>query len=223
MSYSEDDFLALSGIQHFRYCRRQWALIHLEGQWRENYRTADGRAMHQRAHDRAERESRGDLLIARGMRVFSEELGIAGECDVVEFRRAAGGVPLSNREGLWLPFPIEYKRGSPKDIPSDVLQLCAQAMCLEFMLCCEIRQGALFYGETRRRERVEFTTALRDEVRALTGEMHDLARSGHTPRVRPNRGCNACSLKELCLPKLLRGSSAKAYLERVVREQCDDC
>ena len=110
-----------------------------------------------------------------------------------------------------------------KDIPSDALQLCAQAMCLEFMLCCEIRQGALFYGETRRRERVEFTTALRDEVRALTGEMHDLARNGHTPRVRPNRGCNACSLKELCLPKLLRGASAKAYLERVVREQCDDC
>lgn len=223
MSYSEDEFLALSGIQHFRYCRRQWALIHLEGLWLESYHTADGRAMHERAHDRTERESRGDLLITRGMRVFSEELGIAGECDVVEFRRAADGISLSNREGLWMPFPVEYKRGSPKENTADALQLCAQAMCLEAMLCCEIRQGALYYGETRRRERVEFTSSLRDEVRELVAEMHALARSGYTPRVKPNKGCSACSLKELCLPKLLRGPSAKAYLERTVRELCDDC
>ena len=114
MIYSEDDFLQLSGLQHFVFCRRQWALIHIENQWEENYRTVDGALMHERAHDREHEESQRDLLIKRGVSVYSAELGISGQCDVLEYRRGNDGIPLPGREGLWQPYPVEYKRGKPK-------------------------------------------------------------------------------------------------------------
>ncbi len=212
MIYSEEDFLQLSGLQHFKFCRRQWALIHIEDQWAENFRTTDGAILHENAHDGAFTESRGDLLITRGMRVFSRTLGVSGACDVLEFHRGETGVPLKGREGLWRPYPVEYKRGKPKDGDEDALQLCGQAMCLEEMLCCEIPRGALYYGEPRRRTEVEFVPELRREVQALTAEMHDLYRRGRTPRVKPTKACGACSLKELCLPKLMKSRSVSTYL-----------
>ena len=212
MIYQEEDFLQLSGLQHFVFCRRQWALIHIEHQWAENYRTTDGAIFHENAHNTAFLESRGDLVITRGVSVFSARLGVSGQCDVLEYRRGSTGVPLSGREGLWQPYPVEYKRGRPKEGTEDALQLCCQAMCLEEMLCCEIPCGALYYGEPRRRTEVAFTTELRLEVRTLLTEMHDLYDRGRTPRVRPTKACNACSLKALCLPKLMRGKSVSAYL-----------
>lgn len=127
MIYPEDSFLQLSGLQHFVFCRRQWALIHVEQQWAENYRTVDGDIMHRNAHDSGV-ESRGDLLIVRGMRVFSNTLGISGTCDVVEFHRNSNGILLHGRDGRWQPFPVEYKRGKPKEHQADELQLCAQAI-----------------------------------------------------------------------------------------------
>lgn len=87
MIYQDEDFLQLSGLQHFKFCRRQWALIHVEKQWAENYRTTDGAIMHENAHDGSFTESRGDLVITRDMRVFSRTLGVSGACDVLEFRR----------------------------------------------------------------------------------------------------------------------------------------
>ena len=105
---AEDDFLAMSGIQHFAFCRRQWALIHLEQQWAENLRTAEGRLEHDRCHDDTFAEKRGDLLVVRGMRVNSGRLRLSGHCDVVEFRADPAGVPLQGRTGLWLPLPVEY-------------------------------------------------------------------------------------------------------------------
>ena len=110
------------------------------------------------------------------------------------------------------PYPVEYKRGKPKGGTEDTLQLCGQAMCLEEMLCCEIPRGALYYGEPRRRTEVDFTPALRQEVRALLEEMHALYARGSTPKVKPTKGYNACSLKGLCLPKLMRSKSVSAYL-----------
>ena len=211
--YHPDDCLMISGLQHFRFCRRQWALIHIEQQWAENVRTVEGNFLHERAHNEQLRESRGDLLIVRGLRVQSLTLGLTGQCDVVEFRRDdAHGVPLAGKHGLWLPYPVEYKRGKPKEGTEDTLQLCGQAMCLEEMLCCEIPRGALYYGEPRRRTEVDFTPALRQEVRALLEEMHALYARGSTPKVKPTKGCNACSLKGLCLPKLMRSKSVSAYL-----------
>ncbi|MGM9618452.1 MAG: CRISPR-associated protein Cas4 [Oscillospiraceae bacterium] len=212
MIYAEEDFLQLSGLQHFRFCRRQWALIHIEAQWRENYFTVDGSLMHETAHDAEKRESRGDLLLLRSLPVFSRTLGVSGQCDVVEFHRDPEGVPLRAREGLWKPFPVEYKRGKPKAHSADELQLCAQAMCLEEMLCCEIPQGALFYGEPHRRTAVDFTPELRREVRDCLAEMHRLYDRGYTPKVKPGKFCQSCSLKELCLPSLARRQPVADYL-----------
>ena len=141
MIYQDEDFLQLSGLQHFKFCRRQWALIHVEKQWAENYRTTDGAIMHENAHDGSFTESRGDLVITRDMRVFSRTLGVSGACDVLEFRHGETGIPLKGREGLWQPYPVEYKRGKPKEGTEDTLQLCGQAMCLEEMLCCGARKS----------------------------------------------------------------------------------
>lgn len=218
MVYKEEEYLQLSGLQHFAFCRRQWALIHIEQQWAESLRTVDGHILHEKAHDASQRERRGNLLITRDMRVHSPTLGISGSCDVVEFHRGLVGVPLPGQDGLWQPYPVEYKRGKPKVDDTDRLQLCAQAMCLEEMLCCEVPEGALFYGETRHRETVAFSGALRGQVQTLLAEMHDLYRRSHTPKVKPGKGCNACSLRDLCLPKLVRKQSVGSYLRRSMED-----
>lgn len=218
MGFNEEDYLQLSGLQHFCFCRRQWALIHIEDQWAENLRTVDGSLMHETVHDAEMRESRGDLLIIRGLSIHSAQLGVSGQCDVVEFRRDPRGVPLPGREGLWRPYPVEYKRGRPKEHSADELQLCGQAMCLEEMLCCAIPEGALYYGEPRRRTEVRFTADLRGQVQAGLSEMHQLYRRRHTPRVKPTKSCNACSLKELCLPKLFRSKRVADYLTGAMEE-----
>lgn len=211
--YNEEDYLQISGLQHFIFCRRQWALIHIENQWAENYRTTDGELMHENAHDKAFAESRGDLYTVRGLRVFSPSLGVSGECDVVEFRRGSQGITLNKKDGLWQPFPVEYKRGEPKKDNCDELQLCAQAMCLEEMLCCNIPCGALYYGQTRHRLDVSFSAELREQVRTALEEMHGLYARGYTPKVKPSKACNSCSLKELCLPVLCKNKSVSAYLK----------
>ena len=190
----------------------------MEDQWEENYRTVEGDILHQRAHDEDLRESRGDLLAVRGVRVFSRTLGVSGACDVLEYHRGETGIPLPGKEGLWQPFPVEYKRGSPKEDTADALQLCGQAMCLEEMLCCPVPEGALYYGETRRRTPVRFSPELRRQVQSAAEEMHQLFRRGHTPKARPGKFCGACSLKELCLPQLIRRESVSDYLNRAMEE-----
>ena len=177
-----DSYLPMSGIQHFCFCRRQWALIHLEQQWAENLRTAEGHLLHERCHDEALHEKRGGLLTVRGLRVVSHRLQLSGVCDVVEFRASPEGVPLQDYPGLWLPLPVEYKHGSPKANDADRLQLCAQAMALEEMLVCEIPRGALFYAETRRREWVALTPELRQKTQAVAAEMNDCFARGYTPQ-----------------------------------------
>ena len=216
MDYKEDEYLQLSGLQHFRFCRRQWALIHIESLWAENLRTVDGQILHERAHDPGLREKRPGLIVVRGMAVSSRTLGVSGACDVVEFRRGEDGISLSGREGLWKPYPVEYKRGESKTNDCDMLQLCAQAMCLEEMLCCSIPEGALYYGQPRRRQRVELTAEMRQKVRDMLLEMHDYYRRGYTPKVKPSKGCNACSMKELCLPKLIRSRPVREYLRKAM-------
>lgn len=214
----EQDALQISGLQHFAFCPRQWALIHIEQQWQENERTADGRIFHSRAHDGPEHELRGELLILRGLRVFSNRLGISGTCDVVEFCRDAGGVALASYEGRWKPYPVEYKRGEPKGTNADRLQLCAQAMCLEEMLLCSIPEGSLFYGETRRREIVPMDAALRAEATAMLEQMRRYYRAGHTPKARRTKSCNACSLKDICLPGLPKLGDVSAYIRHSMED-----
>lgn len=186
MTIPEEDWLQISGIERFVFCRRQWALVHLENQWEENLYTVEGNFLHERAHDPSADELRGDLLTVRALRVFSPTLGVTGICDVVEFRRDPGGVPLRGREGTWLPLPIEYKRGGSQTEAPASLQLCCQAICLEEILCCTIAQGAVFYGETRRRSPVVFSQELRERVREVVAEMHLCRARGHTPQVKPS-------------------------------------
>ena len=220
MVYDEDDWLPLGGLQHYAYCRRQWALITLENQWAENLRTTEGHLLHERAHDADFREKRGDTLILRGLSIHSRALGVSGQCDVVEFHRQPDGVFLPGEEGLWQPVPVEYKRGRPKETDADRLQLCGQALCLEEMLACApIRLGYLYYGETARRETVTLDGDLRDTVRTCLDDMHRMRARGHTPKVKPNKGCNACSLREVCLPFVMGRRSAAAYVAQRLRQE----
>ncbi|MDD6034447.1 MAG: CRISPR-associated protein Cas4 [Oscillospiraceae bacterium] len=216
-----DDFLDISGLQHFCFCRRQWALIHLEQQWADNLRTAEGELEHKRCHDDTLTEKRGGLLTVRGMRVVSSRLRLSGICDVVEFRTDPEGVPLQGREGTWLPMPVEYKHGHEKESDADRLQLCAQVMALEEMLVCEIKMGALFYVETHRREIVPLTPELRAETQRMAAEMNQYFARGHTPKVKPGKHCSACSLKELCLPVLCRRADPMAYLRAHIEEEAE--
>lgn len=222
MSYKEDDYLDLAGIQHFEFCRRQWALIHIEQQWADNVRTVSGNIMHEKAHDGDKSERRGNILIIRGLQVSSSELGISGICDVVEFHYDSGGITLYNREGKYMPFPVEYKRGNIKISDMDRLQLTAQAMCLEEMLCCKIEKGFLFYGEIKHREEVIFTNDLRECVKKKLIEMHQYYQRKYTPKVKITKACNACSLKDICLPILNKDRKASLYVSERIKEMDDE-
>lgn len=218
MEYVEDDFLMISGIQHFSFCPRQWALIHIDQVWAENVKTMEGNIIHENCHNPDFVEKRGELLVSRGMRISSRTLGVTGQCDVVEFRQNNAGCYLYGQKGVWQPFPIEYKRGKSKDIDADRLQLCCQAMCLTEMLGVPISEGAVYYHETHRRETVSLTEELCHEVREMLAQMHDYFRRGYIPKVRPRKGCSSCSLKELCLPIICKKKSARPYYNTMLGE-----
>ena len=210
--YREEDYLNLSGIQHFVFCRRQWALIHIEQQWEENFRTADGRIMHENVHNASFHEKRGNVIISRALRVSSPRLGISGECDAVEFHKDKCGVNIVGLEGKFRAVPVEYKRGSQKVSDCDRMQLCAQVLCLEEMLCCTIPKAYLFYGETRHREEIVIDEKLRADTEAVIAEMHSYYDRQYTPKGKRTKSCNACSLKDLCLPVICTKRSVSEYI-----------
>lgn len=220
--YEEDDFLQLSGIQHFAFCRRQWALAYIELQWQENVRTVEGKLLHEKAHDPSLMEKRGDVIISRAMPVCSREIGISGECDIVEFHRSPEGISLYGREGLYQVVPVEYKRGRPKENDVDILQLTAQALCLEEMLCCSIPFGYFYYGETRHRTKVEFSDEIREKTKAMFQEMHQYYDRRYTPKVKWSKSCNACSLQNICLPALGKGKSVRNYLNQRIYDEATE-
>jgi len=217
--YDEDELLPISGIQHLAFCERQWALIYLEGLWKDNLLTAQGRELHQ-AVDRSQAEARGDVRVARGLRLRSLRLGLVGVADVVEFHRVraggGGGVALEGADGLWRPFPVEYKRGKPKLDPCDAVQLCAQALCLEEMLGTPVPRGALFYGLPRRRTGVTFDAELRGRTVRLAQRLHELTARAVTPPPPPGKRCRNCSLRDLCLPRAVRNRSPGLYIRRML-------
>lgn len=218
MSYPEEEYLMISGMQHFAFCQRQWALIHLENQWKENRLTAEGNVVHKNAHKENFLEKRPGILITRGLSISSATLGMTGKCDVVEFQAADTGALIHGHRGLWQVIPVEYKQGKDKEDESDILQLCCEAMCLEEMLACEIPVGYLYYHEIRRRRRIEFTESLRLEVQEVAKQMHDLYRKGYTPKVKVSKKCVSCSLREICLPKLCKNLSVHSYIQRALGE-----
>jgi CRISPR-associated exonuclease Cas4 len=204
------DPIPLSALQHHLYCPRQCALIHVEQVWAENRFTAEGRLLHEKTAASGS-ESRKGVRTVTAMPLASRRLGVSGIADVVEL----------HREGeQWRPFPVEYKRGKPKAHRADEVQLCAQAMALEEMFGCDIVEGALFYGETRRRQAVVFDSELRALTAQVAEETRRLIRSGTTPPpYYEKKKCEACSLKDLCQPKrLARQTSVAAWLARRIAE-----
>ena len=200
--YAEDDLILLSALQHWLYCPRQCALIHLEQVWAENRLTAEGRVLHERAHEGGD-ENRPGVRTTRGLPVRSLRLGLTGQCDIVEF----------HQDGAILP--VEYKRGRPKPHRADEAQLCAQGMCLEEMLDLPpgtIAAGHLFYGQRRRRTEVTFNDALRRLVADTAHTIHETIASGITPVAEyKEKLCRACSLIHLCQPRAFdrkRGAAA---------------
>ncbi|MBS4209380.1 CRISPR-associated protein Cas4 [Bacillus sp. FJAT-50079] len=216
--YDASEFLMLSGIQHFHFCERQWALIHIEQEWEENVLTVEGSHLHDKADDPFIREKRKDVLYVRGLPVHSSTLGLTGICDVVEFHKDENGITLQNEVGTYSPIPVEYKRGKPKNDQSDILQLVAQAICLEEMLCCSISRGDLFYHEMRRRVEVEITEELKKQVRRTAERMHQYYERRYTPRVKTGKHCKNCSLRHICLPELLTKESVASYMKRMLAE-----
>jgi len=204
--------LPLSALQHYAYCPRQFALIHVDQQWAENRFTAEGQVLHRRVNT-GETEVRGDIHIARSLRLVSDALGLSGVADVVEFHRTEGtGCELPGHDGRWQPYPVEYKRGRSKADDWDRIQLGAQAMALEEMLGVAVPEGAIFYGQPRRRERVVIGAELRKAALETAAGVHGLYAAGQLPAPDPGPKCDHCSLRAICLPD--RGS-ARDYLRRM--------
>lgn len=205
--YTAADFIPISALQHYLFCPRQCALIHLEQIWEENLYTAEGRLLHKKA-DSGKVELRGDVKTVTNLPLRSLELGLTGKADVVEFR---------HREGVWRPFPVEYKRGRPKAHDADKIQLCAQALCLEEMLGLPVPEGALFYGKTMRRQAVPLDAALRQATKESAEAVHALMQSTVAPPPVAGEHCTVCSLVEHCLPRpLSRKNAATRYLQSLL-------
>lgn len=218
-NYVEDDFLMISGIQHFLFCKRQWALIHIEQQWQENVLTLEGQFLHEKADQPLLREKRGEKLIVRALPVHSYSLGVTGICDVVEFIQDKNGTPVLDYPGNYNVIPVEYKRGKPKNDLSDTMQLAAQAICLEEMLLCnKINVAYVYYHEIRHREEIALTEEIRNELKRNIEEMHSYFARKWTPKVKTGSFCKRCSLFDLCLPELNKNKSVKSYLERKLKE-----
>lgn len=216
--YDEADYLMISGIQHFLFCRRQWALIHIEQQWEENHLTVEGEYIHKRVDQPQIKEKRGEKITIRGMRIHSPELGLTGICDAVELIEDAQGIALAGYAGRYRVLPIEYKHGKKKYDQSDEMQLIAQIVCLEEMMATEIPYGEIFYHETRKRVQLEATAEKRRKLAESVGEMHDYFARRFTPKVKPSPKCKKCSLQEICLPTLAVKQKVSTYLSRRLAE-----
>jgi CRISPR-associated exonuclease Cas4 len=211
MTVPESDLIPLSALQHYMFCPRQCALIHVEQIWVESRLTAEGRILHEKV-DSGGVEKRRDVKRAFGLPIRCLRLGLVGRADVVEFHRQG--------DGTWRPFPVEHKRGRQKHEDWDRVQLCAQALCLEEMLDVSVPEGALFYGKEQRREVVEIGEALRRETEEVAAAVHRLLTEGSTPPPVYAKRCESCSLVDVCLPQKVgdRGDRVARYLKRLMDE-----
>ncbi len=225
--FNEDELLPLSGLQHFTFCERRWALVHIEQIWEENRFTSEGELLHERAHS-GEVESRPGVLFRRTLPVHSFRLGLSGQVDVVEFQPVTDaqlGVVIEGKKGFWRPHPIEYKRRrAMAGASAYAVQLCAQALCMEEMLGCSVDQGAIYDGAAKRRQIVEFTSALRTEVESAAERMHEMFSAGRTPPPVFTKACAKCSLVERCQPaSVAKARPVERYLaaefHRAVKER----
>lgn len=206
MAYAEDDYLMLSGIQHFQFCKRQWGLIHIEQQWAENEATTHGQILHQKADNPYIREKRKDIITSRAMHVSSKTLGLYGILDVVEFHKDESGISLKGKRDKWLPCIVEYKRGKPKRDTRDIVQLVAQTICLEETFACHIETGCLYYHSVNQKKVIEITEVLRQEVFDLAEQMHYYYDNKIIDKAEYFKNCSLCSLVDICKPRLSKKS-----------------
>ena len=220
--YSDDDMLMLSGIQHFRFCPRQWALIHIEQQWEDNLLTAEGHILHKRVDDPFYRQKCGEYISLRSVSVASQQLGLYGITDVVELHptdNTFNSIRHPKYPGLWQLYPVEYKHGRPKWNQVDEVQLAAQAICLEEQYDITIPYGAFFYADIRQRVEVAITEELRELVCYCASKMHEVFQSGLLPPIIQGKYCSRCSLKNVCLPELAECTNVSSYLKRNLYEE----
>lgn len=222
MACPEESMLMLSGIQHYVFCPRQWALIHIEQQWAENKLTAEGMIIHRNVDNPDYRQMNNGKITLHSVHVASMELGIYGICDAVELMPAKEGdsfISHPKYEGRWMPYPIEYKHGCSKTSDCDRLQLVAQVMCLEEMYGITIPQASLFYFKTRKREIVPIDAQSRDMVRTCVDEMHQLYEKGMIPPPIVKPYCKKCSLVDICLPQMHKLPSVHSYIKKTFDEE----
>jgi len=220
--YTDDDMLMLSGIQHFRFCPRQWALIHIEQQWDDNRLTAEGHILHKRVDDPFYRQKCGDFISLRSVNIASHQLGLYGVTDVVELHPTndtENSIKHPKYPGLWQPYPIEYKHGHPKRNEVDEVKLAAQAMCLEEQYNITISFGSFFYAEIRQRVEIAIDNVLRGIVRECAAKMHEVFRTGQLPPASYGKHCSKCSLKDICLPQMTKCTQASYYLNKYLYEE----
>ncbi len=218
--YSEEDMLMLSGIQHFMFCPRQWALIHIEQQWSDNSLTTQGNLLHENVDNPYYRQKNGSQITLRSLHIASKRLGLYGIADAVELVTTddeANSITHPRYKGFWKPIPVEYKRGHSKVNQCDRVQIAAQAMAIEEMYSLTIDYGVLFYGETRRREIVLISEELRGLTQQKANEMHHIFSSGEIPKSDKKTQCNRCSLYDICLPHISR--SVTNYLKQELYEE----
>lgn len=203
--YAEDDFIMISALQHYIYCPRQCGLIHVDDVWNENLFTTRGNILHEKV-DTDTFETRGNVKTVRGLRIHSYKYGLAGRCDIVEFKRNAKSVEI---------LPVEFKTGEPKDDISDKVQLCAQIICLEEMLNAKISGGAFFYGKTRRRNLVEITDELRAQTLSVINAVRGIVANKKVPLQEYSSKCRNCSLLDICQPKAMNKKKLKYYIDEL--------
>jgi CRISPR-associated exonuclease Cas4 len=222
MEYEEDDMLMLSGIQHFAFCPRQWALIHIDQQWEENRLTIEGQIIHNKVNDPFYRQKMGNVICLRSVHIASKELGLYGISDIVELHKSeekANSITHPKYEGFWKPYPIEYKHGKPKGNNIDAVQLAAQAMCLEEQYNLSIPEGAIYYAQNRHRETITIDDNLRNEAKMLAASMHEVYLMQKIPSAEFRACCRSCSLNEKCMPKTANKQNAINYLKANLYEE----
>jgi CRISPR-associated exonuclease Cas4 len=218
--FSEDDLLSISGLQHLMFCERQWALIHMEGEWNENVLTVEGKQLHEFVHSHAS-ENRSGVRMARGLQIRSLELGLYGVADMVEFHPCGDGARITGHRGLWRPYPVEYKRGRKRRDHANEMQLCAQAVCLEEMFGVKVPVGAIYYGQPKRRGEVEISDSLRTELASACSRMRALYDQEDNPRPTVGSHCKSCSLCDECMPNIISGDRSKSYVDGIMRDLSD--
>ena len=222
MLYDDDQMLMLSGIQHYMYCPRQWALIHIEQQWNDNRLTAEGQILHRNVDNPAYRQKNGDTITLRSVHIASHVLGLYGISDAIELMpsdTAINAITHPRYSGYWKPYPVEYKRGRHKPDERDEVQLCAQVICLEEMYNIHIPEGALFYNEMKHREVVEISESLRQITAKLSDAMHRTFETGIAPKAEERHGCRNCSLIDICAPELTKKTTVSYYLKKMLDEE----